>query len=178
MVLLLRHWTKKYFWALCTAGICFFAAAIGQAQQNEHTLQIGFSFDTQAIPDRQVSGYRIYKEDNLLCESGPVEPQIITCSFISNPGTYAFTLTALYDIGIESPPSAPFTLSIGQVANVPPGDINGDGLIDMKDIILGLQVMVNSGSNSSNINADVNGDQKIGWEEILYGLRNISQGGS
>lgn len=175
MVLLLRHWTKKYFWALCTAGICFFAAAIAQAQQDEHTLQIGFSFDTQAIPDRQVTGYRIYKEDILLCESGPVEPQIITCSFISNPGTYAFTLSAIYDIGVESPPSAPFTLAIGQVANVQPGDINADGLIDVKDVILGLQVLVNAGSSSSAIDADVNGDQKIGWEEILYSIRRTSQ---
>jgi hypothetical protein len=175
MVLQLLHWTKIYFWALCIAGICFFAAAIAQAQQNEHTLQIGFSFDTQAIPDRQVTGYRIYKEDDLLCESGPVEPQIITCSFISNPGTYAFTLTALYDIGVESPPSAPFTLAIGQAANVQPGDINGDGLIDIRDIILGLQILVNAGSSSSAIEADVNGDQKIGWEEILYSLRRTSQ---
>lgn len=174
MVLLLRHWTKKYFWALCTA-VCFFAAAIAQAQQDEHTLQIGFSFDTQAIPDRQVTGYRIYKEDILLCESGPVEPQIITCSFISNPGTYAFTLSAIYDIGVESPPSAPFTLAIGQVANVQPGDINADGLIDVKDVILGLQVLVNAGSSSSAIDADVNGDQKIGWEEILYSIRRTSQ---
>jgi hypothetical protein len=58
---------------------------------------------------------------------------------------------------------------------VQPGDINGDGLIDVRDIILGLQVLVNAGSSPSAIEADVNGDQKIGWEEILYSLRRTSQ---
>ena len=66
-----------------------------------------------------------------------------------------------------------FALRIGDI-NVQPGDINGDGFIDLKDIITGLQTLTNSYSGNTNLEADVNDDNKIGMEEILFDLNKTS----
>ncbi|NJL59993.1 MAG: hypothetical protein HC887_10490 [Desulfobacteraceae bacterium] len=56
-----------------------------------------------------------------------------------------------------------------------PGDINRDKKIDLKDVILALQVL--SGLTPANTiykEADVNGDSRIGLEEIVYILQVVS----
>ncbi|MCK5515391.1 MAG: PKD domain-containing protein, partial [Desulfobulbaceae bacterium] len=81
---------------------------------NPHELQINFSFDTEAIPDRQVAGYRLYMEGDPVCETAQVEPQTqnIACTIVCEDGTYAFTLSALFDDSSESPQSAPFIFAL------------------------------------------------------------------
>ncbi len=66
------------------------------ALPEEHTVQVSFSFDAPSITEKQVLAYRLYKDTELACENGPVEPQILDCSITTEPGTYHFTLTALY----------------------------------------------------------------------------------
>jgi len=51
-----------------------------------------------------------------------------------------------------------------------PGDINGDGCVDLADAILALQVLVGIRSESFH-NADVNGDANIGIQDVLYILQ-------
>jgi len=53
------------------------------------------------------------------------------------------------------------------------GDINGDGSIDLADIITGLEILTGS-SKAVNSAADVHSDNKIGMEDILYIFRIIS----
>ena len=50
------------------------------------------------------------------------------------------------------------------------GDVNGDGAVNLTDVIRVLQVL--SGQNGGQIYkaADINGDGQIGLEELLYGL--------
>ncbi len=50
------------------------------------------------------------------------------------------------------------------------GDVNGDGVIDLTDVIRVLQVL--SGENGGQVYkaADINEDGRIGLEELLYGL--------
>lgn len=56
-----------------------------------------------------------------------------------------------------------------------PGDINNDGVVNLTDAILALQV-----SSAVNImarvynEADVNGDQKIGLPEMIFILQKAS----
>lgn len=164
---------NRYHLAACFVLVSIFISTIGNAQDNEHTLQVDFFFDTQAIPGRTVVGYRLYMDDKSICEVGPVDPQTITCSFIADAGTYDFSLSAIYSLGAESRPSNKFTFRIGNI-NVQPGDINGDGFIDLKDIITGLQILTNSYSGNINLEADVNGDNRIGFEEILFDLNETS----
>ena len=59
------------------------------------------------------------------------------------------------------------------------GDTNGDGNVDLTDVILALQVI--SGMNPSGIRSDyassgtdVNGDGKIGLEEVIYILQKVA----
>ncbi len=55
------------------------------------------------------------------------------------------------------------------------GDLNGDGTIDLQDVIIGLNVL--SGSNLIGIttDGDVNADHRIGMEEIVHDLKRISE---
>ena len=165
---------NRYHLAACVVLVSIFVSTIGNAQNFEHTLQVDFFFDTQAIPGRTVVGYRLYMDDNSICEVGPVDPQTIICSFIADAGTYDFSLSATYNRGVESRPSNNFTFGIGDI-NVQPGDINGDGFIDLKDVITGLQILTNSYSGNISLEADVNGDNRIGFEEILFDLNETSR---
>jgi sugar lactone lactonase YvrE len=55
------------------------------------------------------------------------------------------------------------------------GDITGDGSLDLRDVIAGLQVLTGIlPAATLNMNSDVNGDARIGLEEVIYGLQAIS----
>lgn len=48
------------------------------------------------------------------------------------------------------------------------GDINDDGFVDLKDTILGLQVIVGETPADISTNGDVNNDSVIGLQEVIY----------
>jgi hypothetical protein len=59
------------------------------------------------------------------------------------------------------------------------GDVNGDCLVDIADVILSLRVISNQGlsdvrNDFIGSTADVNNDNKIGVEEVIYTLREIA----
>lgn len=55
------------------------------------------------------------------------------------------------------------------------GDVNGDGDIDLADVIMALQALVGmSPSESIYSGADVNGDGRIGLEEVIYCMQILS----
>lgn len=59
---------------------------------------------------------------------------------------------------------------------LPDGDINGDFIVDLKDVIYGLQVLTDSTPLGLNIMfGDVNDNDRIGLEEVLYDLVEISE---
>lgn len=60
------------------------------------------------------------------------------------------------------------------LAGVPYGDVNGDGLVGMADAIQALQVLVNLHSGPFNSLADVDEDQKIGLAEAIYIMQNLA----
>ena len=56
-----------------------------------------------------------------------------------------------------------------------PGDMNGNGVIDLADAILALRVLAGIPvTDTINLNADVNSDKKIGIEEVIYILQKVS----
>ncbi len=55
-----------------------------------------------------------------------------------------------------------------------PGDINGDGFINLDDAVLTLQVLASHSTQQNiNLNAEVNNDSKIGLEEAVYILQKL-----
>jgi hypothetical protein len=54
------------------------------------------------------------------------------------------------------------------------GDVNGDGRIDLSDLVLSLQLMAGMGGSEVLRQADVNGDGQIGLAEALYILGKLS----
>jgi PKD repeat protein len=77
-----------------------------------YTLQIDFSFNTAPDPAKQLLGYRLYKEGEQVCQTAQPDSSSISCDFLSDAGTFNFTLTAYYSNNTESPhsPAFPFTL--------------------------------------------------------------------
>ncbi|MCB2217362.1 MAG: PKD domain-containing protein [Desulfobulbaceae bacterium] len=86
------------------------------ALPQDYTVQVNFSFDAPSITEKQILAYRLYKNAELACENGPVAPQVLDCSITTEPGTYDFTLTALYSDGSQSPHSAPFPFTFANPA--------------------------------------------------------------
>jgi hypothetical protein len=48
------------------------------------------------------------------------------------------------------------------------GDVNGDGIIDLADLVLSLQLLAGMSVSDVHRGADVNADGRIGLEEALY----------
>ena len=89
--------------------------------------------------------------------------------------------TGTYDVGFEvsdgSDASSRVVTIVVNQASVSPvaGDIDGNGKIDLVDVILALQTA--SGSNPGvmiNTQSDVDGDGKIGMAEVIYLLQIVS----
>ncbi len=145
-------------------GGCFFFLLTtlipGHSKALDHIYQVSieFSFDTQAPDIPEVTGYQLYKDGiPLLCEESLTEPQVMTCA-VDTPGTFNFTLAAVYLNGRESPQSAPFQFSVTSedvalvalqvLSGQNPQDIEtlgslaGTPVIDMADIIHSLKQSV------------------------------------
>ena len=57
------------------------------------------------------------------------------------------------------------------------GDLDGDGKVDLRDVLIGLQVLAGMVSpHTVSQNGDANGDQRIGLEEVVYALRATAGG--
>ncbi len=149
--------------------LTFFITTPGHTTESEYQLQINFFFDSESIPNKQVSGYRLYREDREACLSTQVEPQqqSIECAITCEPGTYNFTLSVLFGDNTESPKSPPFPYTLALT-----GDVSGDGKVDLKDVITGLQVISGIRPSQLNLAGDVNKDGRIGLAEVIYSLNN------
>jgi len=57
------------------------------------------------------------------------------------------------------------------------GDVNGDQVVDLKDLALALRIMTETAHKDTlvNVSADVNNDNRIGIEEVMYILKEISR---
>lgn len=55
------------------------------------------------------------------------------------------------------------------------GDLDGNGAVDLQDVIYGLEVLTGSNPGQLTREADVDGDGKIGMAEIVYILQKTGQ---
>jgi len=56
------------------------------------------------------------------------------------------------------------------------GDINADGVVDLVDVILSLQILTHTTPQSNiTLTGDVDNDQNIGVAEAIYGLRSAAE---
>lgn len=62
--------------------------------------------------------------------------------------------------------------------SVPAGDIYYDATVDLKDVITGLQVLVDKQGENIISEGDVDGDGRVGLQEIIYDLKQISEIGN
>jgi hypothetical protein len=53
------------------------------------------------------------------------------------------------------------------------GDVNGDGAVNLKDVIAALQIVTGQSPNTIIKEADVDGDGKIGLSEALHILQKL-----
>ncbi|WP_163337104.1 PKD domain-containing protein [Desulfopila sp. IMCC35008] len=99
--------------ALCVVNICLLAIVPVNATVNEHEIQVDFTINTQEVSEKTVSTYRLYKENELVCEAEvPVGTQTFNCTFYTEDGTFNFYLAAYYTDETESLHSAPFPFTI------------------------------------------------------------------
>ncbi|MDM8537498.1 M12 family metallo-peptidase, partial [Desulfobacterales bacterium HSG17] len=54
------------------------------------------------------------------------------------------------------------------------GDIDDNGIVDLRDAVLALKVLVGMNTGTINFYADVNNDKKIGLDEAVYILQRVS----
>jgi hypothetical protein len=54
-----------------------------------------------------------------------------------------------------------------------PGDLNGNGNVDLTDVIIALKILDGVPVSNLNLKANVNGDCKIGLEEAIFVLQKV-----
>jgi len=120
-------WLERTVFFLFLIVICSLTASYETVHAKEHSIHIQFQYNINAIPEKQVEGYNLYKAGEAICNTSlsRSETQDFECSFESPGGSFPFTLTALFNDGTESPHSAPFSLL----------------LVDESTAVLGLQVL-------------------------------------
>ena len=120
-------WLERTVFFLFLIVLCSLTASYETVHAKEHFIHIQFQYNINAIPEKQVEGYNLYKAGEAICNTSlsRSETQDFECSFESPGGSFPFTLTALFSDGTESPHSAPFSLL----------------LVDESTAVLGLQVL-------------------------------------
>ncbi len=78
----------------------------------QHDIHVSFNFDTGRGQGSRVSGFRLYQEGKLICETNDPNSNSIDCKIASPGGSFLFTLTVYYDDGSESQHSEPFSYTI------------------------------------------------------------------
>ncbi len=79
-----------------------------------HSIHIEWDYEAYSAPiEAELSGYRLYKEGVQICQFDRPYDFEGDCEFTSDNGLYNFNLTAIFDDGSESPPSAPFPFLLG-----------------------------------------------------------------
>lgn len=58
-----------------------------------------------------------------------------------------------------------------------PGDMNGDHEVDLRDAVMGFQIMSGMAITGARLSADLNQDGKIGLEEVICTIRRVSTAG-
>jgi hypothetical protein len=103
---------------LCTVTACGVSqnkhqplAKPGQSDR-KHDIHVSFSFDTENDQGNRISGFRLYKEGNLICEVKDPKRKSIDCDFTSPGGSFLFTMTTHFEDGSESPHSEPFSFTL------------------------------------------------------------------
>jgi len=78
----------------------------------KHTIHVNFNFDTGDDRGNRISGFRLYKEGKLICETRDSKSNRIDCDIASPGGSFLFTMTTYYEDGSESRHSEPFSYTI------------------------------------------------------------------
>jgi PKD repeat protein len=99
-----------YIFSLC------FVPCTSHAVPTDYQIQVNFSFNPPPDYHKQVLAYRLFQDSQFACESIPTETLMLDCTISSEPGTYSFTLAALYNDGSLSPHSPPFPFTFANAS--------------------------------------------------------------
>ena len=109
--------------------------------------------------------------ETILALSGT--PTLTTTATTASPaGSYPITITA----GTLTATNYSFSLVNGALSIRPPGDVNNDGNVDLRDAILSLKICggISVSEQTITLGADVNNDGKIGIAEVMYILQSLA----
>ena len=101
------------FTLLLVPGVAF-------AFMAERTLEIKFAFDPSDDPEKNLLGYRLYKDGEPVTDCKITALDAMTCILNAEDGTFYFTLTAYYSDDTESPHSPSYSVKFVSPSEPPP----------------------------------------------------------
>jgi hypothetical protein len=130
---------------------------------------------SEIIP-KKISHNGLWDQENQRLKWGPFEDinsKDLTYTVRAINGEYEIKGIASFD---GKSASIPGNNQINIACNPGFGDINGDGVLSLKDVICILKMMTKGSTDDFIYNmADVNDDLKIGIDEVLYLMTNLSE---
>ncbi|QTA89975.1 tandem-95 repeat protein [Desulfonema magnum] len=109
----------------------------------------------------------------LRCSEGDCSSYTLTATPVPDKsGLATITISVTDDsLAINSAVTQDFVIRVG--SSVIKWDIDNNGIIDMRDAVLIMDILTGGGDATPYLDADVNGDGKIGLEELIFMLRQI-----
>jgi len=158
-------------------------ADFGTVRRDDHSAAMSFTVKNDGDADLVIGDIGLTGNDpaafqiqNDLCSGQTLEPSITATLEVVFSPTAIGQKTA--DLSIGSNDADTPTLTVALVGEGLPikGDIDNSGNVDMKDLILALQVVngVQMSPDTIYRGADVNGDKMIGMQDVMYILWRIS----
>jgi hypothetical protein len=137
--------------------------------------QVSVSFSTPAASGGSaITGYTVTASPGNISASGSGSPIIVTG--LSNGTAYTFTVTARNAGGVGTP-----SVASAAVTPLPDGDLNGDGVVDVRDAMYALKISIGTESSTADLlnRGDVaplvsnkpKGDGKLDVGDVIVLLR-------
>ena len=137
-------------------------------KQGDNPLEVTFTCQAHD-PDGSITSYR-WDFDGDGTFDKETTTGTVTHTY-TKAGVYNATVTVFDDKG-ASKKSTPLTIRV----NLPKGDLNADGKVDLKDAIIALKITAGLSVNQKIYpETEPTGDGKIGLDDAIFILRKLAQ---
>ncbi|OQX12979.1 MAG: hypothetical protein BWK80_43220, partial [Desulfobacteraceae bacterium IS3] len=124
---------------------------------------------SHALSGANTGDFSVTPKTLTIADGGAAQNLTVQCT-PGAPGARTATLTVSHNAA-----GSPATYTLNCTGKLP-GDVNGDGMVNLADAVIALQIAVSKQPPTTvSLSGDVNSDGKIGTEEASFALKEAAE---